>query len=319
MDGILVVDKPSGISSFGVVRQVKRWLRIKKVGHTGTLDPFASGVLPLAINEGTKTVPFLEEEQKEYEAVLKLGVETDTYDRTGKVTAVRDLGRFRVNEETIKGVMRGFVGRIEQVPPMFSALKHQGRPLYTFARRGIIVKREPRVVEIMDIGVTRICPPVVSFKVACSKGTYIRTLAHDIGRKLKCGAHLSQLHRTRSGPFTLEDAIPFREVKSLAEGGMIEGRIIPLSQVLAGLPKLCVETELERKIQRGGQILVRDITEFPFPQINRGVPVRVISSNGDLIAIARAEMGYGGPVENEAVAFRLLRVFHENGGGQDEI
>ena len=107
MDGILVVDKPSGISSFGVVRQVKRWLRIKKVGHTGTLDPFASGVLPLAINEGTKTVPFLAEDQKEYQAVLKLGVETDTYDRTGKITASRDLDRFRVTEETVKSVMRG--------------------------------------------------------------------------------------------------------------------------------------------------------------------------------------------------------------------
>ncbi len=315
MDGILVVDKPSGISSFGVVRQVKSWLSIKKVGHTGTLDPFASGVLPLAINEGTKTVPFLEEEQKEYEAVLKLGVETDTYDRTGKTTAVRDLDRFRVNEETIKGVLNGFIGRIEQVPPMFSAVKHRGRPLYTFARQGIIVKREPRVVEIMDIGVTRICLPVVSFKVACSKGTYIRTLAHDIGRKLKCGAHLCQLQRTRSGPFILEDAIPFPDVKSLAEGGMIKERIIPLNQVLGGLPELCVKGELQRKIQRGGQILVKDITQSPFPRIDRGTPVRVISFDGTLIAIARAEIGYGRPVEKEAVAFRLLRVFHENGEG----
>ena len=315
MDGILVVDKPPGVSSFGVDRQVKRWLRIKKVGHTGTLDPFASGVLPLAINEGTKAIPFLAEDQKEYEAVLKLGVETDTYDRTGKITKATDLDGFRMDEETIKCVMGGFIGRIEQVPPMFSAVKYRGRPLYKLARRGIIVKREPRMVEIMDIGVTRICLPVVSFKVACSKGTYIRTLAHDIGRELKCGAHLYQLHRTRSGPFTLEDAVPFREVKSLVEGGKIEGRIIPLGQVLGGLPKLCVETELQRKIQRGGQILVRDITESPFPRIDRGAPVRLISSNGDLIAIARAEMGYGGPVEEEAVAFRLLRVFHENGGG----
>ena len=315
MDGILVVDKPSGISSFGVVRQVKRWLNIKKVGHTGTLDPFASGVLPLAINEGTKTIPFLEEEQKEYEAVLKLGVETDTYDMTGKTTAVRDLDRFRMNEETIKGVMNGFVGRIEQVPPMFSAVKHRGRPLYTFARQGIIVKREPRVVEIMDIGVTRISLPVVSFKVACSKGTYIRTLAHDIGKKLKCGAHLCQLQRTRSGPFVLEDAIPFPDVKSLAEGGMIKERIIPLNQVLGGLPELHVEGELQRKIQRGGQILVKDITQSPFPRIDRGTPVRVISFDGTLIAIARAEIGYGRPVGKEAVAFRLLRVFHENGEG----
>ncbi len=315
MDGILVVDKPSGISSFGVVRQVKRWLRIKKVGHTGTLDPFASGVLPLAINEGTKTVPFLAEDQKEYEAVLKLGVETDTYDRTGKITAARDLDGFRVNEETVKGVMRGFVGRIEQVPPMFSAVKHRGRPLYKLARRGISVKREPRVVEIMDIGVTHIGFPFVSFKVACSKGTYIRALAHDVGRELRCGAHLSKLHRTRSGPFALKDAVPFREVEVLAEGGMIEGKIIPLSQVLGGLPKLRVEGKLQRKIQRGRQILVSDIEEFPFPRIDIGEPVRVISSDGDLIAIARAEMGYGGPVEKEAVAFRLLRVFHANAGG----
>lgn len=315
MDGILLVDKPSGISSFGVVREVKRRLRIKKVGHTGTLDPFASGVLPLVINEGTKTVPFLAEDQKEYEGVLKLGVETDTYDRTGKITAATDLDGFRVDEETIKGVMRGFVGRIEQVPPMFSAVKYRGRPLYKLARRGIVVKREPRLVEIMDIGVTRIGFPFVSFKVACSKGTYIRTLAHDVGRELKCGAHLSQLHRTRSGPFTLEHAIPLREVKSLAEGGMIEGRVIPLSQVLGGLPKLCVERELQRKIQRGEQVLVRDIRESPFPRIERGVPVRVVSSDGDLIAIARAEIGYGEPAHNDAVAFRLLRVFHEIVGG----
>jgi tRNA pseudouridine55 synthase len=198
---------------------------------------------------------------------------------------------------------------------MFSAVKYRGRPLYKLARRGIIVKREPRVVEIMDIGVTHIGFPFVSIKVVCSKGTYIRTLAHDVGRELKCGAHLSQLHRTRSGPFTLEDAVPLRVVESLGKEGKIEGRIIPLSQVLEGLPKLCVEMELQRKIQRGGQILVRDITESPFPRIDRGMPVRVISSNGDLIAIARAEMGYGGPVENEAVAFRLLRVFHENVGG----
>jgi tRNA pseudouridine55 synthase len=310
MDGILVVDKPSGISSFGVVRQVKRWLRIKKVGHTGTLDPFASGVLPLAINEGTKTVPFLIDQHKEYEAELKLGVETDTYDRTGRVTAAKDPDRFRLDEESIKRVMRGFIGRIEQVPPMFSAVKHRGRPLYKLARRGIVVKREPRVVEITDIGVTRICLPLVVFKVACSKGTYIRTLAHDIGRELQCGAHLYQLHRTRSGPFGYEDALPFRDVKSLAEGGMIEGRIIPLSRVLGGMPELCVEGELQRKIQRGGQILVRDIRESPFPRTDRGAPVRVISSDGALIAIARAEMHYGGPMEEQAVSFRLLRVFH---------
>jgi tRNA pseudouridine55 synthase len=310
MDGILVVDKPSGISSFGVVRQVKRWLRIKKVGHTGTLDPFASGVLPLAINEGTKTVPFLMAQHKEYEAVLKLGVETDTYDRTGRVTAAVDLDRFRLDEENIKRVMRGFIGRIEQVPPMFSAVKHRGRPLYKLARRGIVVKREPRVVEIMDIGVTRISLPLVVFKVVCSKGTYIRTLAHDIGRKLECGGHLYRLHRTRSGPFGLEDATPFRDVKSLAEEGVIEGRIIPLSRTLEELPELCVEGELLRRVRQGGQILVRDIRESPFPRTDRGAPVRVISSDGALIAIARAEMGNGGPIEEQAVAFRLLRVFH---------
>jgi tRNA pseudouridine55 synthase len=310
MDGILVVDKPSGITSFGVVHNVKRWLRIKKVGHTGTLDPFASGVLPLAINEGTKAVPFLTEEQKEYEAVLKLGIETDTYDRTGKITGVSDLGRFLVNEETIRGVMGGFVGRIEQVPPMFSAVKYQGKPLYKLARRGITVKREPRIVEIMNIGVTRIFLPLVTFTVVCSKGTYVRTLAHDIGRELKCGAHLYELHRTRSGPFGLEDAISLRGVKSLAEEGMIEEKIIPLSRVLGGLPKLSVEEELQRRIRRGGQILVRDIRQGLFPRVDRGKPIRVMSSDGDLIAIARAEMGDGAPLDGQSVAFRLLRVFN---------
>jgi tRNA pseudouridine55 synthase len=315
MDGILVVDKPSGISSSGVVQQVKRWLKLKKVGHTGTLDPFASGVLPLALNEGTKTIPFLAEEQKEYEAVLRLGVETDTYDRTGRISATVELDQFRLDHETITSVIRGFVGKIEQVPPMFSAVKYRGKPLYKLARRGTIVRREPRVVEITDIRVFRIYLPFVYLAVLCSKGTYIRSLAHDIGRELDCGAHLSQLNRTRSGPFNLEDAIAFREVKSLAEGGVIEGKIIPLSKVLGGLPILCVEDELQRKIQRGGQILVRDIRESPFPQINRGAPVRVISSGGELIAIARAEMEHGIPGGEEAIAFRLLRVFQENVGG----
>jgi tRNA pseudouridine55 synthase len=315
MDGILVVDKPSGISSFGVVRGVKRWLKLRKVGHTGTLDPFASGVLPLAINEGTKTVPFLGEEEKEYVATLKLGVETDTYDRTGKITAATDLDRFQLDDETIKGVIGGFVGRVEQIPPMFSAVKYRGKPLYKLARRGTIVEREPRVAEIMGIWITGIRLPSVSLKVVCSRGTYVRALAHDIGRKLRCGAHLVELHRMRSGPFAIEDAVPFRRVKSLAEEGTIEGSIIPLSQVLTDLPKFCVGGDLQHKVRCGGQILVKDIRGTLLPQIGQGTPVRVVSSGGDLIAIARAEMGCEIPSEKEAVAFRLLRVFQTNGGG----
>jgi tRNA pseudouridine55 synthase len=315
MDGILVVDKPSGISSFGVVRRVKRWLKLRKVGHTGTLDPFASGVLPLAINEGTKAVPFLAEEEKEYVATLKLGVETDTYDRTGKITAATDLNQIHLDDETIRGVIGGFVGRGEQIPPMFSAVKYRGKPLYTLARQGMVVEREPRVVEIIGIWITGIHLPSVSLKVVCSRGTYIRALAHDIGKKLKCGAHLVQLHRVRSGPFSIEDAVPFRHVKSLAEEGMIEGSIIPISQVLADLPKLCVGGGLQHKVRRGSQILVKDIRDTPLPYFGQGATVRVISSEGELIAIARAEMGYEMPGEDEAVAFRLLRVFQTNGGG----
>jgi len=211
IDGLLIVDKPEGITSLDVVREIKHRFGVKKAGHIGTLDPFATGVLPIVINEGTKLVPFLKEGPKEYEGTLQLGEETNTEDRTGQVVLKQPWEG--IQPEKVEALIQTFLGKIRQTPPMFSAIKMQGRPLYRLAREGIEVERKEREIEIYNIQVEKIELPRVHFKVSCSKGTYIRTLGKDIGRKIGCGAHLLHLRRIRSGPFTLEQAISWGKFK----------------------------------------------------------------------------------------------------------
>ena len=205
IDGLLIIDKPEGMTSLEVVREVKQHLGVKRAGHIGTLDPFATGVLPIALDEGTKLIPFITDEPKEYEATLKLGEETTTDDLTGKVTASTPWES--VSHDIIHSAFGTFRGKIRQIPPMFSAIKIEGRPLYRWARKGVEVERREREVEIFSLQVEEICLPQVQFKVSCSKGTYIRSLARDIGREIGCGAHLLQLRRVRSGPFILQQTI----------------------------------------------------------------------------------------------------------------
>ncbi|MFZ3072245.1 MAG: tRNA pseudouridine(55) synthase TruB [Thermodesulfobacteriota bacterium] len=209
MNGVLVIDKPKGPTSHDVVSAVKRKLRAKKVGHLGTLDPLATGVLPLVIDGATKFASRLCGNEKEYLAVMKLGETTDTYDSEGKVLKSSDSSS--VTEDDVIRALKGLCGKIKQMPPMFSAMKKNGVPLYKLARKGITIEREPKQIEIFSIAEISVDFPFVTFTVACSAGTYVRTICFDAGVVLGCGGHLTELRRTRSGMFTLSDSIKLDE------------------------------------------------------------------------------------------------------------
>ena len=204
MDGILIVDKPKGITSFDVVDFIKKRFHIK-AGHAGTLDPQATGLLIILVGRLTKYSKEFTSYDKEYEACLTLGVATDSLDGQGRIIKRERLPDY--NPEQIEKTFQHFLGKIEQIPPMFSALRYRGRRLYTLARQGLEVQRPPRRVYIYDLKITRISLPHIYFKVNCSKGTYIRTLCADIAKRLNCVGHLSELRRTRSGPFTIQQAV----------------------------------------------------------------------------------------------------------------
>jgi tRNA pseudouridine55 synthase len=210
MNGILLIDKPQGMTSHDVVRRVRRLLRTRRVGHTGTLDPLATGVLPVAVGEATRIVQFLMEGDKTYRAVLKLGEITTTQDAEGEVLERRPVEGITV--EAVIAAARSFAGVIHQLPPMYSALKKDGVPLYRLARQGIEVERESREVRIDRLQILDVDLPLVTLEVDCSKGTYVRTLCHDLGLALGTGAHLVALRRTRSGSFTEADCVKLEQL-----------------------------------------------------------------------------------------------------------
>jgi tRNA pseudouridine55 synthase len=205
MDGILVVDKPKGITSHDVVLFVRRRFGEKKVGHTGILDPMATGVLILVLGRETRRANLLIDQDKEYQAILRLGVETSTQDREGKIISRKDTQH--IQKDSVLEVLYSFRGQISQIPPMVSSRRYQGKRLYELARHGIEVERQPKNVWIYDLKVEWVHLPFVSFRLSCSKGTYVRTLCHDVGNVLGVGGHLYALQRTRSGSFALEDAV----------------------------------------------------------------------------------------------------------------
>lgn len=205
--GLVLIDKPVGPTSFRVVQQVRRALQIKKVGHSGTLDPFASGLLIICIGRpATRLIPRLMLGDKLYEAEMRLGVETDTLDLEGQVVAERPVPVLGMAE--VRACLDSFMGNQLQAPPAFSALKHQGKPLYQYARQGVIIEKEPRPVRIEELTCTLLRENALGIRVRCSKGTYVRTLAADIGRALGCGAHLTALRRLENGPFSVDSAVP---------------------------------------------------------------------------------------------------------------
>lgn len=210
--GVLIVDKEKNMTSHDVVDFVRKKFNIKKVGHAGTLDPNATGVLVLLLGKATKLSDKFLQEYKEYEAEMKLGEKTDTADCEGKVTSTREVTS---TEKEIKEAIAEFVGETEQVPPMVSAKKVKGKRLYKLARKGVEVERKPKKITIKTIEIIGIDSPYVRFKLICSKGTYVRQLAEDIGERLGCGAHLTQLRRLRSGSFSIDEAVPFSRLKQM--------------------------------------------------------------------------------------------------------
>lgn len=225
MDGILLIDKPSGMTSHDVVDLIRRRFDIKKAGHAGTLDPAATGLLVVLVGRATKLSSRLTAGDKEYEAAVTLGRKTDSGDVEGKVLS--ENGCCGITEEKIRDAFRSFEGETEQVPPMFSAVRHKGRRLYELARKGKEVPREPRKIRIEKLGINRIALPVIHFIVRCSKGTYIRKLCDDLGDRLGCGAYLSGLRRVSSGEFSLRDSIDMAALKSISKAEL-EGRLIKI-------------------------------------------------------------------------------------------
>jgi tRNA pseudouridine55 synthase len=283
ISGILIVDKPAGISSAKVVARVKALLKAKKAGHTGTLDPFATGVLVCCINRATKLARFFLRGNKKYEAVLYLGIETDTQDSTGNITRACDPGNF--SEETIKSVFKRYEGTLTQVPPVYSALKYKGIPLYKLARRDKPVQKPARKISIISLEIRDIRLPIICFEVFCSAGTYIRTLCADIGTALGCGGHLKELRRTESSGFTIKQAITLEELKELARTNQSSGRIISMSDALKHFPEHTADHMLEQKIKHG-QILTKNdiVSETANPSEEF---MKIVDAEKQLIAVLK--------------------------------
>ncbi len=280
-DGIIAVDKPEGISSGDVVDRLKKNGRARKVGHMGTLDPFATGVLLCGINSGTRLSQFFLGGSKRYNGRIQLGVETDTLDVTGERTKETPLTP-SVTPEQIRAVIAGFEGVQQQVPPFFSAVKHKGKPLYKYARAGTRITKPPREIEISHISVEHISLPFVDIDVRCSGGTYVRTLAHDIGQALGCGASLYSLRREECCGFSLPDAVSLSDLERMTPEE-IEERIVPPAESLHFFPSYTADRELEKKIGFGRKISLDD----GLPAFGESEFIKVVDREGRLAAVVK--------------------------------
>ncbi len=282
--GILLIDKPIGMTSAQVVAAVKRLTGVGKVGHTGTLDPLATGLLVCCLNQATKLARFLLEGEKTYEAVLHLGIATDTQDAAGRFLAKKDTSH--VTKAEVEKTMRAFLGVIRQQPPVYSALKHKGKPLYHWARRGKPVAKPPRTVVISAMEIQKIALPEVYFSVTCSSGTYIRTLCSDAGDSLGCGGHLAALRRTASCGFLVTEAIKLEQLETLADGGAWKARLISPVDAIPGIPAHRVDDVLGNKIKFGRPIGPSDGIRI------RGEHVKMIDADDNLLAIIDRKYKY---------------------------
>lgn len=286
-DGLLLLDKPAGISSAAALNRVKRLTGVKKAGHTGTLDPFATGLLICCLGRATRLSRFFLESEKQYTGTLRLGVETDTQDRTGTVTAERPVPP--LDPEWVRQTVAGFRGTRLQEPPAFSALKHQGVPLYRLARKGQPVHKPPREITIHRLAVTGVRPTEIDFEVRCSAGTYIRTLAVDIGRALGPGAHLTALRRTGSGSLDLRRAVTLEGLERLAGDGRIAEAVWEMAGVLP-MPVLRADAALAERIRHGNLLQPTDLADLAAHADER---VQVLTPDGRLLAILRRTPGGG--------------------------
>lgn len=295
MNGLLLIDKPEGLSSAAVVRQVKKALTVEKIGHLGTLDPFASGLLPLCLGSGTKIAQFLMAERKSYAGTIRLGVDTDTLDVTGAVLRTSPIPDY--DEHTLRALERRFSGEYWQTPPMYSALKRNGVPLYKLARRGVVVEREPRKIQIEQLVLSRVAADVWEFSLTSSKGAYMRVFAADIGAALGCGGHLASLRRTAFGEFSLHDALP---LQSVLESRTAEASLLSPAQAMRHYPILRVAPDMIAQLRRGQQAVLRALPN----ETNAVTVAALIDTDGELVAVVERQHGQA----EQAGQWRLLRV-----------
>ncbi len=286
--GILNVNKPRGVTSFSIVSLARRLTGFRRVGHAGTLDPIADGVLPILLGQATRVVEYLIDQPKRYHTTVRLGQATDTYDADGEITAEADPSG--VTQEALEAAARAFTGEIEQVPPMYSAVKHQGQPLYRYARAGEEIEREPRRVMVYSIDVVSFSPPDVELNIECGRGAYVRTLAHDLGLMLGCYAHLAALTRTRMGPFAVEDAITPEELREAAHAGVWQEYLWATDTPLESWRAAILAGPHVRAARDGSPLFLVPSRPGAFT-IGRGTPCRAYSAEGDFLAVLRYEGG----------------------------
>ncbi|NPA93158.1 MAG: tRNA pseudouridine(55) synthase TruB [Chloroflexi bacterium] len=278
VSGVLVVDKPVGMTSHQVVQVIRRGTGIRRAGHTGTLDPRASGVLVVLIGPAVRLSEWVSASDKRYMATIRLGASTDTYDAEGRTTA--EAPWEDITEEEFEQILQQFVGEIEQVPPPYSAVRVKGKRAYDLARKGKPVELQPRKIKVYSLELLEWAPPEVVVDVHCSSGTYVRSLAHDIGKALGCGAHLVGLRRTQSGRFTLRDAVPLRRLEEAFRKGEWYRYLIPAADALAEWPLIELEPEEVEKVRHGHRIKPPEGQTFEDGQM-----VRAVTEQGDLVAV----------------------------------
>ena len=291
VNGILLLDKPLGRSSNSALQKVRYLFNAKKAGHTGSLDPLASGVLPICFGEASKVTSFLLDSNKSYICTAQLGQTTTTGDKEGEILQERDIPTFTT--ESLEEILDQFRGDIKQVPPMYSALKHNGQPLYKLARQGIEIKRDERAVTIFELELLEHTSDSITLNIRCSKGTYIRTLAQDIGEALNCGAHLSMLRRTEVEPFDCSTLYTIEELEELHNSKTIESTLLSIDSALPNSPSLTLTDEEVKRIQTGLKVSRRDI---PNSEI-----IRLYSSSNQFIGIGRLSS------DQQLAAKRLMR------------
>ncbi len=274
LNGILNVNKPGGMTSHDVVAAIRRAAHTQRVGHAGTLDPMATGVLLICLGTGTRVAEFLTDHDKRYRARIRLGIETDSYDADGAIVAQTSV---HTSRDHVAAALQTFVGKISQLPPAYSAIKKDGVPLYKLARAGVAIETEPRSIEIYSIALQSAELPDVEIDVHCSKGTYIRSLAHDLGAALGCGAHLTALTRTASGTFALADAIPLDQLRRAFAEGYAEQFLIPIDEAVLQYEAIILDAASVKAIQQGKPFICG--REFTTPRL------RVYSTSGDFIAL----------------------------------
>lgn len=293
VSGVLVVDKPVGLTSHDVVQIIRRGTGIRRAGHTGTLDPRASGVLVILVGPAVRLSEYVSASDKRYQATIRLGSATDTYDAEGMITHSNPVGS--VTEEQFDDILQRFIGEMEQVPPPYSAVKVKGRKAYEIARQGEDVDLEPRIINVYSLEVLEWAPPEAVIDVYCSSGTYVRSLANDLGKALGTGAHLVGLRRTKSGRFTLRDAVPLRRLQEAFDAGNWYKYLIPAAEALADWPMIELDADQVELVRHGHRV--------PAETSQKGW-ARGVSQQGDLVALME--------VDEETVEWQPRKVFFQS-------